>query len=129
MNRSEKTRKDQVLQRLQREQGAWVDGTDLASAEIGGSEGLKRLRELRLEGHSIEMRKHPDPERAIWQYRLAQPETKPPRPAESLKGLRFDQVKVCDRCSGKKYIVEHAATKGLKRTVCPRCQGVGVIRI
>ena len=64
------TRQEQVLQRLTEADGAWVDGTELANEQVGGSEGLKRLRELRASGVKIEERPHPDPERAIWQYRL-----------------------------------------------------------
>lgn len=63
------TRQQEVLERL--EAGGWIDGPDLANAEVGGSEGLKRLRELRAEGRPIERRRHPDPRRDIWQYRLA----------------------------------------------------------
>lgn len=64
------TRAGQVLQRLQDADGEWVNGSELATAECGGSEGLKRLRELRASGYPIEERRHPDPRRAIWQYRL-----------------------------------------------------------
>jgi hypothetical protein len=70
-NLSDKTRKEQVLARLQAHIGEWVDGPDLANEEVGGSEGLKRLRELRMEdGYEIEKRQHPDPTRSVWQYRL-----------------------------------------------------------
>jgi hypothetical protein len=69
-NLSPMTRKAQVLEVLVNNRGRWVDGPDLANAEVGGSEGLKRLRELRQEGHVIERRKHPDPTREIYQYRL-----------------------------------------------------------
>lgn len=65
------TRAQQVLRRLQEAQGEWVDGTELANEVVGGSEGLKRLRELRGLGWGIEERRHPNPRRAIWQYRLA----------------------------------------------------------
>jgi hypothetical protein len=65
------TKKAQVLNRLREAAGEWVDGTELANEEVGGSEGLKRLRELRLEGWPIEERPRPSPRRAIWQYRLA----------------------------------------------------------
>jgi len=68
------TRAGQVLRRLREAGGGWVDGSELATAEVGGSEGLKRLRELRAEGWPIEERRHPDPRRAVWQYRL------PPQP-------------------------------------------------
>ena len=67
-NMSDLTRREQVLARLQEADGAWVDGTELATEVVGGSEGLKRLRELRLEGHSIKMRKKPDSDQ--YQYRL-----------------------------------------------------------
>lgn len=64
------TRKDLVLQYLKAHPG-WVNGPELASPAVGGSEGLKRLRELRADGYPIERRRHPDKNRAVWQYRLA----------------------------------------------------------
>jgi hypothetical protein len=64
------TRKEQVLERLQRAGARWVDGPDLATEECGGSEGHRRLRELRAEGYPIQERRHPDVRRDIWQYRL-----------------------------------------------------------
>lgn len=73
MNPSHLTRKEQILAVLTERAGAWVDGSDLATESVGGSEGLRRLRELCDEGQPIEKRRHPDPERDIWQYRLAQP--------------------------------------------------------
>lgn len=72
-NRSGRTRKEQVLDRLSEHLGEWVNGSDLATAECGGSEGLKRLREARSEGWPIEDRRHPDGERDVWQYRLTGP--------------------------------------------------------
>lgn len=79
-NVSDLTRKEQVLARLKSEMGSmfthgWVDGPDLANEEVGGSEGLKRLRELRSEGHLIQARKHPDAGRDIYQYRLVRQST------------------------------------------------------
>ena len=68
------TRKEQVLRRLREADGAWVDGTELATVEIGGSEGLKRLRELRADGYQITERGNPDHVRASWQYRLTRAE-------------------------------------------------------
>lgn len=44
-------RRGQVLRYLLRAAGGWVDGTDLATEEVGGSEGLRRLRELRTPEH------------------------------------------------------------------------------
>lgn len=67
------TRKDQVLVYLLERRGHWVNGPDLANERVGGSEGLKRLRELRAEGHLIQDRRHRDFDRDIWQYRLTYP--------------------------------------------------------
>jgi hypothetical protein len=53
----------------------WVDGPELANAEVGGSEGLKRLRELRADGINILMRPHPDTKRDIHQYMLVLPKS------------------------------------------------------
>lgn len=69
-NLSHMTRKEQVLDLLKRNLNEWVNGTELATEVVGGSEGLKRLRELRAEGYLIERRKHPSPGREIYQYRL-----------------------------------------------------------
>jgi hypothetical protein len=70
-NRSTLTRKEQVLARLTEAKGEWVNGSELATAAVGGSEGLKRLREARAEGWPIEDRRHPHGDRDVWQYRLA----------------------------------------------------------
>ena len=88
-NYSELTRKEQVLDYLVKRKDEWVDGPEIANEVVGGSEGHKRLRELRAEGRIIEARRHPDPARDIWQYRLLdkptvsalrEPEYKPPEP-------------------------------------------------
>ena len=39
------------------EDGEWHDGHELTHPAVGGSEGLRRLRELREKGYTIEMRK------------------------------------------------------------------------
>ena len=49
----------------------WVNGHVLTRDVTGGTEGLRRLRELRADGHRIEMRPHPDAGRTTRQYRLA----------------------------------------------------------
>jgi len=65
------TRRQQVLSRLMADFGQWVDGTDLATRDIGGSEGLRRLRELAGDmGCEIDRRPHPDAKVDHWQYRL-----------------------------------------------------------
>jgi len=63
------TRRGRVLAVLQAADGGWVDGPELASPEVGGSEGLRRLRELRSAGWNIESRRHPDGWHR-WQYRI-----------------------------------------------------------
>lgn len=73
-NYSDLTRRDQVFARLKEANGGWVDGPDLANEQVGGSEGLRRLRELVEDEHvNVRKRRHPDPDRDIWQYRLVPP--------------------------------------------------------
>ena len=64
------SRRLEVLRRLRPAPGAWVETPDLSSALVGGSEGTRRLRELRAQGWRIEARPHPEPGRTSWQYRL-----------------------------------------------------------
>lgn len=59
----------QIVDTHQTEDG-WVNGYLLCHPKIGGSEGLRRLRELRADGHEIEMRPHPVEGRTSRQYRL-----------------------------------------------------------
>lgn len=70
VNLSTKTRKELVLERLRAAKGDWVSTVELSSKEVGGSEGIRRLRELRAEGHNIERRPNPDKTISQWQYRL-----------------------------------------------------------
>jgi hypothetical protein len=93
-NRSSMTRAEQVLARLRDADGEWVDGPELANERVGGSEGLKRLRELRDEGHPIETRKHPDPDRDIWQYRLVLAKRRGPQPVAGQTTAFFDSMPV-----------------------------------
>lgn len=65
-----KTRRRRVLDVLEANAGDWVDGHILCHPDIGGSEGLRRLRELRDMGHVIEMRKKPGKGVTTRQYRL-----------------------------------------------------------
>jgi hypothetical protein len=69
-NISDLTRKEQVLAKLRENINQWVDGPDLANEAVGGSEGLRRLRDLKAEGYLIQERAHPERSRAIHQYRL-----------------------------------------------------------
>jgi hypothetical protein len=54
--------------------GHWHDGPELTHPEVGGSEGLRRLRELREKGYDIEMRKKAKG-RTTRQYRLSRVRT------------------------------------------------------
>jgi len=81
------TRKDLVLRFLQTHGGEWINGTDIANEKVGGSEGLKRVRELRAEGHRIITRPHPDRQFDQFQYKLIKPESIAPVIQE-----RLDQI-------------------------------------
>lgn len=70
-NFSDLTRKEQVLTKLRERPGEWIDGAELATEEVGGSEGLKRLRELKAEGWLIQMRRKPAQGSDQFQYRIA----------------------------------------------------------
>jgi len=59
-----KTSRARVLALLER--GGWVRTATIN--DVGGSEGTRRLRELRRDGWTIERRR--DPESNQWQYRL-----------------------------------------------------------
>lgn len=74
VNLSTKTRKELVLDRLRAANGEWVSTAELSSKEVGGSEGIRRLRELRADGHNIERRPSPDKATSQWQYRLVENE-------------------------------------------------------
>lgn len=70
-NYSDLTRKEQVLEKLKSAPGVWFNGAELSNEEVGGSEGLKRLRELKAEGWRVQMRKNPAQGSDQFQYRLA----------------------------------------------------------
>jgi hypothetical protein len=51
-------RREKVLAYLLQKHGQWVSGYELTHPLVGGSEGLRRLREIRASGVThIEMRK------------------------------------------------------------------------
>lgn len=63
------TKRAQVLDALRAANGDWVNAPDLATQEVGGFGGTRRMRELRQMGWDIETRQSPhDP--SIWQHRL-----------------------------------------------------------
>lgn len=65
------TRKAMVLAYLLARPGEWVRGAELANQEVGGSEGLRRARELRTT-HGYNVERKPDPEsQTSWLYRLS----------------------------------------------------------
>ncbi len=58
--RSLSTARQRVLDVLIRANGEWVPGFILTRMETGGSEGLRRLRELKAAGYLIEKRVRPN---------------------------------------------------------------------
>lgn len=70
MNLNGKTRKQLILDILERNLNAWIGGDELMQPSTGGGRFGARIEELRKDGWEIEARRHPDPKRAIWQYRL-----------------------------------------------------------
>lgn len=78
------TRRENVLQALLRHPRAWIPGPDLAAAHVGGSEALRRLRELRAQGWRIEGRRMVN--RDAWEYRILTGRT-PAAPAAPTPGL------------------------------------------
>jgi hypothetical protein len=110
------TRKDEVLAYLTDHIGQWVDGSDLANEKVGGSEGLRRLRELQEEGHRVSTRKHPDQSRDVWQYMLG------PGVAKEIQWR-------CTKCKNEQadsLITDHAKSltiaDGYAHEYCQKCQ-------
>lgn len=56
----ENSARGRVLALLRANANAWVRGSRIASPEVGGSEGLRRVRELRAKGWYIEQRRRGD---------------------------------------------------------------------
>lgn len=99
-----KSRKEQVLERLRDLTNEWVDGTSLSTEQVGGTEGLRRVRELIADGWPIEKRRHPDPKRNIWQYRLTSPEpptnSEPRLPLDAPSEYDWKRIWKCETCGG-----------------------------
>ena len=70
VNQSKKTRKQLVLEVLEKNLNVWIDGSVLMQPDCGGGRFGARIEELRKDGHAVEARPHPDPKRDIWQYRI-----------------------------------------------------------
>jgi ribosomal protein L37AE/L43A len=64
------TRKQKIHEILMRAPNEWVNGDRLMQADTGGGRFGARIEELRKDGFEIEARRHPDPKRDIWQYRI-----------------------------------------------------------
>lgn len=55
------TKKVRVLTYLRENSHRWVKGHELTAVDVGGTEGLRRLRELRADGYEIaQTRAHED---------------------------------------------------------------------
>jgi hypothetical protein len=130
-NLSDKTRKEQVFDYLRARENTWIDGPELANEKVGGSEGLRRLREARAEldeaGFRIEKRMHPDADRDIWQYRLVS-QTKGVIVEKKFTswptGLAFGNTLLCPGCKGRSKRTDPISKK---QGPCSRCNGFGVI--
>lgn len=61
------SKKDKVYSYLRRRR-KYVPGPELTSEEVGGPEGLRRVRELRAEGMNISTRRNPHT--GLWEYKL-----------------------------------------------------------
>lgn len=65
--KTRKTRKERVLSYLKSNR-KYVPGYELTTPEVGGTEGLRRVRELRADGVDIVSRKNP--ETGIFEYKI-----------------------------------------------------------
>jgi hypothetical protein len=63
------SKREKVLALLQRNGRAWTLGSELTTPDVGGSEGMRRLRELRQMGWDYESQPLPGG-RTSWKYRL-----------------------------------------------------------
>ncbi len=150
-NLSEDTRADQVVMYLKVRKNRWVDGPEISNEKVGGSEGLRRLREKRdglaAEGLKVERRKHPDPARDIWQYRLtdapsagpdrggaavpsdsnpAAPSKEPLKYTRPPTRLAFGEAIPCPACDGKGRRIDPGTRK---LGPCTRCNGFGIVPV
>lgn len=138
-NLSSQTRQEQILQALTHAEGRWIDGSELATETVGGSEGLRRLRELVADGVAIEKRRHPDPRRDVWQYRI-NPKLEPAPGMADHKfrtlpaKITFGEVAVCPRCRAKTRKYDYDGLPGLRhkdpyesKKPCLGCNGFGFV--
>jgi hypothetical protein len=63
------TRLIRVAEYLVERQGRWVPGYEIATPEVGGSEGLKRVRELRHD-HDFPIEKRKMKNSTAYEYRI-----------------------------------------------------------
>lgn len=105
------TRKDTVLRHLEKFANTWVNGSDLTKPTLGGSEGTRRVRELRAEGHAIEKRVHPEGLRLGYQYRLVLAK----RPA-------VREIWTCETCGTQADSRPQVIMSGLGVAKCPVCR-------
>jgi len=109
------TRKQKIREILMRTPNEWVGGDKLMQSDTGGGRFGARIEELRKDGDEIEARRHPDPKRAIWQYRII-------KIANSQTG---DWL--CATCrhpvsSGFAASFSSTLADGIKSGYCPNCK-------
>lgn len=148
-NLGDRTRRQQILQTLIEARGEWLDGPVLATERVGGSEGLRRLRELVAEGYQIEKRHHPNADRDIWQYRIPRglittplrDDVEPVAEGPTLlkfvtlpARIMFGEVAVCPRCRAKTRQYHYDGLEGQRHKdphvsmkPCVACNGFGMV--
>lgn len=85
-----KTRRARVLDCLERGRDQWIPGEVLRSPAVGGSEALRRVRELTAAGHPI-ARKPIGGKRTSWMYKLVT-NAPTPEPDSSQPELPFEAI-------------------------------------
>jgi hypothetical protein len=68
MSKGQEASRQAVRSYLSDRLNEWIPGYELTAPDVGGSEGLRRLRELRADGLPIEGRKKA--KSTAWEYRL-----------------------------------------------------------
>jgi biotin operon repressor len=143
-------RRAAVLALLEAKAPGWVSGPEIASESVGGSEGLRRLRELRDAGYRIDKQRIPG--RDSFRYRLVgapgganpenvqpvrsgmRPNSQPGRPDRYVDlsksdALAMDQMRTLAQEEAKRKALETPYNPRPRvqfgQSICPACKGTG----